>query len=558
MLAVVLGALLILFVAWPVIQMAREATTKGAWGDVVSGRLASNLLWEPMRNTIVVGVGVAVLSTAIGGGLAWLVVMSDVPGRRLLGAMATVPYALPTFSLALAWEWVFRNELVGAARAGMLTQWGLDIPDWLAWGQFPVIVTLSAHYSSLAFLLIAAGLAGAGGDLHEAAELTGATRRRIARSITLPAVLPAVIAALLLTFAQGASNFSAAALLGTPVRYQTMSTRIFSSISTGRVERGFAIAIALIVVAGVALMAGTFVQRRRRSALLSGKGVRVRGVPLGRLRWSIGGVAWAVVAGVTIVPAVVLSLASLTRRTGTLDGGLTLHHWIGRSDPSISQGQRGVLRNPAVLDAMRTTLYVSVVVAIVATIFGLLSAYVISRSPSLLTRTSLSGLTFVPFLIPGVALGAVLIGQFSAPFGPIPALYGTPALLILGGAIAGVPFATQAGAASLAQVGGDLEEAATIAGGGFVRRLWSIVLPLILRGLVAGAVLSFVKMARDLDLVALLATPTMTTMSVVTYRYASEGFTQMANAITLMIVVVSVSVTLLARRIEGRTTPWSM
>lgn len=555
--AVLLGAVLVWLVAWPVIQMARGATTGDTWSQVVSGPLSGNLLWQPMRNTVTVGLGVAVLATAIGGGLAWLVVMSDVPARRLLGAMATVPFALPTFSLALAWESIFRNERVGASRAGLLTVWGIDVPDWLAWGQLPVIATLAAHYSSLAFLLIAAALASAGGDLQEAAELTGASRSRIARAITLPAVLPAVIASLLLTFAEGASNFSAPALLGTPVRFQTMSTRIFGSISTGRVERGFAIAILLIVVAGVALIAGTLIQRRRRAAVLSGKGMRVRRVPLGRMRWPVTAAGWGVVAAVTVVPAVILTLASFTRRTGSFSGGFTLHHWMGRSDPQISQGQRGVLRNPVVLEAMRTTLLVSVAVAVIATTFGLLTAYVIRRSPSLAARLSLGGLTFVPFLIPGVALGAVLIGQFGSSFGPLPALYGTPALLILGGAIAGLPYATQAGGASLAQIGNDLEEAAELAGGRFLRRLWSIVLPLILRGLLAGAVLSFVKMARDLDLVALLATPTMTTLSVVTYRYASEGFTQMANAITMMIVVVSVSVTLLARRIEGWSTPWS-
>ena len=130
------------------------------------------------------GLGVAVVATSIGAGLAWLVVMTDAPGRALLGALAIVPFALPTFSLALAWESVFRNDRLGEARAGLLQTAGLDIPDWLAWGQIPVIATLAAHYSSLAFLLIAAALASTGGDLHEAAELTGASRRRIARAIT--------------------------------------------------------------------------------------------------------------------------------------------------------------------------------------------------------------------------------------------------------------------------------------------------------------------------------------------------------------------------------------
>lgn len=259
----------------------------------------------------------------------------------------------------------------------------------------------------------------------------------------------------------------------------------------------------------------------------------------------------------TAVPAILLATSSLLRRTGSLSSGFTLHYWWGESDPAIAQGQRGVLRNPAVLDAVWTTLTVSLAVAAISTVVGLLVGFTLTRTRSATVKRVLGTLSFVPFLIPGVALGAVLIGQFSAGFGPVPALYGTVGLLILAGSIAALPFAVQAGQATLSQVGADLEAAAVLAGAGFWRRLAVIVVPLALRGLVAGAVLSFVKFARDLDLVAVLATPTMTTLPVVAYRYASEGFTQMANSITTIIVVLSVTVTMLARRVEGRTIPWS-
>lgn len=84
-----------------------------------------------------------------------------------------------------------------------------------------------------------------------------------------------------------------------------------------------------------------------------------------------------------------------------------------------------------------------------------------------------------------------------------------------------------------------------------------IFLPLTARGLVAGAVLVFVKIVRDLSLVVLLYTPATPLLSVVAFRYASEGFLQFANAITVIIALVSVVTTLLVARLQRRSQSWS-
>jgi iron(III) transport system permease protein len=80
--------------------------------------------------------------------------------------------------------------------------------------------------------------------------------------------------------------------------------------------------------------------------------------------------------------------------------------------------------------------------------------------------------------------------------------------------------------------------------------------PLALRGLVAGGLLVFVKIVRDLSLVVLLFTPTMPVLSVLAYRYASEGFTQFANAIAVVILALSIGMTLIANRLQAKSQPW--
>lgn len=556
---VVAGVLAVLVVV-PMVGLVASTlrpTGREAWSDVLTGRLSTALLWEPLVNSMLVGAATAAGSVLLGGGLAWLVVMTDVPLRRTIGLLATVPFALPSFALALAWETVFRNDLVGG-RVGLLADLGVAVPDWLAWGPLPVAATLVAHYFSLTFLLAAAALATVNGELMEAASMTGAGRLRIARSIALPVVTPALVSGGLLAFAEGVSNFAAPALLGLPVRFQTLSTRLYGAISTGDVERGYVLSLLLIAVAATVLFAGNRMTAGGRSfATIGGKGGRRVRIGLGRWRTPLGAAALGLCLATSVLPGLVLLASSFARRTNSFTAGSTTHFWTGASDPSFAQGQRGVLRDPQIVDAVLTTVGLGLAVALAATVLGTAIGYVTVRLRGARPVTgSLTLLSYLPFLVPGIALGAAFIAQFGRPIGPLPALYGTFALLVIAGTAYTLPFAAQAGRGAVGQIAPDLEEAAVLSGAELPRRAGRIVLPLAARGLLAGASLVFVNIVRDLSLVVLLVTPSLPLLSVLTYRYASEGFAQFANAITVLIVVLSVGATVLARRLERTARPW--
>jgi iron(III) transport system permease protein len=559
-LAAAVLAVLVVLVAMPLYGLVAatvQPDSLGSWTDVLASPLSANLFWEPLRNSLIVGLGTGLLASLLGGFLAWVVVMSDIPGRRIIGVLATIPFALPSFAIALAWESVFRNDRLGG-NPGVLASLGVSVPDILSWGVVPITLTLVAHYYSLSFVVVAAALSNVGGDLVAAAELTGASRLRIAVRISLPVVAPAILSGFLLAFAEGVSNFAVPALLGLPVRFQTLSTRLYGSISTGDTERGYVLSILLVVIAALVLWVGNRFTAGKSFATITGKSSRPRRVSTGPWKWVLFTFSALLVTATTIVPGLVLAISTLLRRTNSFDAGLTLHYWIGESDPAIAQGMRGVLRDPIALDALLSTVSLGISVALGATLVGLLAAYVVTRLKRAKAVTgSISLLSYVPFLIPGIAFGAAFIAQFGAPIGPFPALYGTFAILVVAGIAASVPFAFQTSRSALGQAAGDLEEAAVIAGAGTARRLRSIVFPLASRGVVSGGILVFVTMVRDLSLVVLLVTPATPLLSVMTYRYASEGFTQSANAITLVIAIVSVAATLLARRLQGTNQSWS-
>ena len=552
-------AILVLLIVLPLIRTVAftlRPETIGAWSDVLVGRLAPNLFFEPLGNTLLIGIVVSSGCVLLGGFLAWLVVMTNVPFRKTIGVMATLPFMIPSFAAALAWGSLFRNDRVGG-QVGWLQGMGLQIPDWLAWGMVPTLIVLTLHYFSLAFTIVAAALATVNSDLVEAAQIAGAKGRRILLGIILPVTTPALVAAGSLCFAGAVSNFATPALLGLPVRMQTLSTRLFGMIEVGQVERGYVIGILLVLISGAFLWAGNRVVSGRRSyATITGKGGRAKRFDLGTARWPLFTIAMTVLMAATVVPVIVLTASSLAPSSANLFSNWTLHYWIGASDPSFAQGVPGIAFNEDIVRALTVTLSLGLAVAATGMIVGLLASYTTARYREGWLSAAITQVSFLPLLVPGIAFGAAYIAYLGAPIGPFPALYGTFALLVIAGTAYLLPFSVQTGRAVIQQVGGELEESARLTGASFARRLASITVPLAVRGLAAGGILIFVKIVRDLSLVVLLFTPTMPVLSVLAYRYASEGFGQFANAITVVILFVSIAATLIANALQSKSQPW--
>ena len=205
---------------------------------------------------------------------------------------------------------------------------------------------------------------------------------------------------------------------------------------------------------------------------------------------------------------------------------------------------------------MWNTLKLGLTVALTTMLLGLALAYTIVRNKGTWLAAVLSQLAFLPLLVPSIAFAAAYIALFGAPIGPLPSLYGTFALLVLAATAHNLPYAVQSGRSVLGQISNDIEESARLTGAGLFTRLVFIIFPLTIRGLLAGAILVFVKMVRDLSLVVLLFTATSPVLSMVAYRYASEGFMQFANAITLVILVICLAASLAAHLIQTRVQKW--
>lgn len=540
------------------IRISRDAQpgtfTTFHWERTFASPLTKNLLILPLIHSLEVGVSVAVLALVIGGLLAWLIVRTDMPFKKLIGALAVIPYVLPSYTLALAWIIVFKNERIGGAMGLFQYLTGISPPNWLSYGYVPIVINLAIHYSPFAYLLISGALASIDSRLEESAELLGATRWLTLRRITLPIVLPAILSAFILVFSRSIGIFGTPYFLGSPVRYFTLPTMIYTNIVSRTPSAGYILALVLILSSTFLIFINQkFIGTRRSFVTISGKGFRSNLTRLGP--WKTPAILYA--AGIilmgALLPLLLLLWQTLMRYPGNYSfANLTSLFWVGPRGTEFAEGEAGILRNWQIIGAAWNSVKLSVTVAFVTGILGLLAGYAVVKGRGTFLSKALEQLTFLPYLIPSIAFGAIYLSVFTHDWGPIPSLYGTFLLLVLVCTFKNLPFASRSGTSAMLQVGGELEEAASVAGAGWFRRFGRIILPLTLKGAMAGFILVFITTMRELSLIILLVTPKTRMLTTMTFRYLEQGYAQFANAITLLIAFLVLIGVWISRRMGGK------
>lgn len=521
------------------------------WKNMFTGIAAQSMLWTPLFNSLLIALCVSALSLLIGGLMAWVITRTDIPARKFLSFSIIVPYMLPSWYSALAWITIFKNDRIGGYPGFLQAIFGINPPNWLSYGFLPIVLTLSVHYYAFAYLLISSALSSIGGDLEEMGEIAGARRSQILRRITFPLVLPAILSSFILTFSRAIGTFSVPAFLGLKVNYYTISTMLYSSVRTRRTVQAYILSIVLIVIAVITIWINQrMIGKRKNYATIGGKGTRHNLVSLGKWRTPI-----FVLILVFMVIAVFFPVAILIFQTFMLKDGVynfsnfTLHYWIGASNPAICEGEAGIFRNPAIWTSLLNTMKLVLLASIIATFFGLILGYVISRGRKRLSGRLIEQISFLPYIIPSIAFGAIYLSMFSQRRLFVPVLYGTLALLVIISVVKYLPFSTKAGTSNMIQISPELEEAAVVEGASFSKRFNRIVMPLASKGFMSGFILIFISGMRELDLIVLLITPATSTLAAMTYSYAESGFQQFSDAVITLIVAIIILVYFLAAKL---------
>jgi len=466
---------------------------------------------------------------------------TDMPLQSFIRTASLVSFVTPPFLGATAWV------LLAGPRQGWLNIWyraltGAGDESYL-FNIFTLpglIFAMVLYVVPLVFIVVLAGLNNISSDLEDASNIAGAGTLRTMTGITLPLVLPALFAGLILAFLESMIIFGTPAMLGLPAGFHVMTTQIRDFMQSDQYRVGLAAAFALpMLLAAIALLwARRSFLGRRGFATIGGKGGERRPQRLGAYRWALLAFCLFPLVCSLALPYFALGAASLM----DLQGGslrwsnLTLEHY------------KFICTNDSVWIALPNTLLLASMAATAGTIIAGLIAYITQRR---LVRgyPILGFLATTPLAIPGIVLAVGLFAAYSHE--PL-LLYGTLWILFLAYLTKYLPIAYQTSNASLMSIHPELEESARILGANPLRVLAEITVPLFKAGLIAAWVLIFMPSIRELSSSVLLWTTNTKVLSVVILDFYQEGQLDIAAAIGVVLIIITLIVVAFAYRILGR------
>ena len=511
------------------------------WKYILTGTMANAVLWGPLKNSFVCGFFTVLVSVPLGSVLAWLMIRTDIPGKKILGLLVTVPYMIPSWTKALAWLAMFRNSTSGAN--GFLAGMGIPVPDWLAYGPIAIVLCMSMHYYAFSYIMVSGALRSINSELEEMGEIQGASKAQIRRHITLPRIRPPVLSATVMTISKSIGTYGVPANLGNRIGYYTLGPKMRDFIDQGPQAVGYAMSIVLVLLAAVIIFSNQRIVGVRKSyATVSGKGGRATLMPLGKAKKPLMAFLMVFLFLAMVVPFFVLIMETFQITTGAGYGldNLTLYNWIGKSGQIAKYtNYEGIFRNPKFFSAFWNTIRLTLIGSIITAICGQFLGYISSRGRGKWYGDLTEQMVFVPYLMSGIAFSTMYFSMFSRPHfgGLMPSLYGTFTLIVLTSVVKHFPFASKSGTANMLSISVELEEAADIAGASFWKRMSSIIVPLAKNGFISGFMLTFISIAKELDLVIIMMTPSTQTMSYLAFTYSQEGYNQMSDAVSVCVLV---------------------
>ncbi|WP_435737295.1 ABC transporter permease [Cellulosimicrobium sp. PMB13] len=566
-------AFLGVFFVWPVVSLVARGFVGSDGGLDLSGfaevfsaprtwRIVGLTLWQAVLGTT--------FSLLLGVPGAYVLYRCRFRGRRVLRALVTVPFVLPTVVVGVA----FRTLLVDGGPLGFLR---LD-------GTFAAIVVALVFFNYSVVVRTVGGLwEHLDPRAEQAARALGATPWRAFRTVTLPALAPAIASAASIVFLFCATAFGVVLVLG-GIRYGTIETEIwiqttqFLDLRTAAVLSVVQLAV---VVAALAVANRTRARRERALTLTAASsaahplrlwqrgpaGGPVGGPAGGSTGGSAGGLARGPVRGrpggdllpaaltaVVVVVLVGLPLATLVVRSLRVPGGgwgLDNYANLGTT------GGRNAL-SVTVWEAAGNSLRTAALATVLAVAIGGLVALVVSRRPRSRTGRRAIGALDSVFMLP-LGVSAVTVGfgfliTLDRPLGLDVDLRTSGLLVPIAQAVVAIPLVVRTVLPTLRAIDPRLREAAATLGAAPGRVFRSVDGPIAARSLGLAVGFAFAVSLGEFGATSFLARPDTATLPVVIFRLVGRPGAEnqgMALAASVVLALLTAVVMLLAERLRG-------
>ena len=510
--------------------------TGAHWGRFFGSASEREALW----NSVWISLASVALSGMIGIPLAFLFARRDFPGRRVLGALAAMPVLLPPLVGTISFLFLYGES--GFLTRGVQELLGLEEAPWRLTGAWAVLLVHAYTMYVYFYLFVAAGLARLDDAYGEAAAALGAGWWTTMRRVTLPMLAPAIGGAALLVFMTSMASFSAPYVFGGGFR--VLTTQLYASKLN---NEGGLVAVEAVVLALTSLLFLLPLQRYEAAREYTGASKGLGARPPARVDrgWMLT-LAGAFFVGVLLMPHATVFLVSLVPE-GT---------WTIEALPPVysTEPYRRLFSEAEQLRPVLNSLQMATIATLANVAFAFAAGYLLART-RIRGRALVGALVALPWALPGTVLAIALASTFSVnrPLEGRVLLVGTFAILPLAYFIRNVPLVTRAALGSFRQLDPALEEAAASLGASRATTLRRVVLPLVLPGLAAGAMLAFVTALGEFVASILLYTHSTRPISIeMLAQLRAFDFGGAAAYGTLLIALVAVAFAFGYRRVIER------
>jgi iron(III) transport system permease protein len=528
------------FVAVGLVLLPLVAILAGVFGESSDTwrHLASTVLWDYVRNSLILVLGVGLLTVVAGVGTAWLVTTCEFAGRRFFEWALILPLAIPTYIMAYAYAGIMAHTglvqqtlqlfLTPSATATLRTSL-MSLPGaglMMALVLYPYV-----------YLITRASFLKQSGGILESSRILGKSPWTTFRQVALPMARPAVVAGVTLVVMEVLNEYGAVRYFGV----STFTTGIFRAwFSLGDTPAAIRLSALLLIL----VFALILVERRQRGRARFDD-ISARSRPLVRFNlkgWNHLGAVLACLVPVFfgfVVPVIQLLAWGASAAPDHLDSGflrLTLNSF-------------GLAISAAVL---------TVAVA-------LLIVYSVRLAPTFLLRLA-ARTSSLGYSIPGavIAIGILVpfiwLDRYIATI--LQRFAGVSVGLVITGTVAALVFAYVVRFLAVAlnpidsgfeRTCASLDESSRSLGASPLKTLLKVDIPLLRGVLLSAALLVFVDVLKELPLTLILRPFDFDTLATRTFQLAMDEQLAHSSLPALLIILTGLVPVLLLSRLIGRT-----
>jgi len=487
---------------------------------------------EALRNSLFVSLGSVILSALVGVPLAFIFTRYRFPGRDLFASLAILPLVLPPLVGAISFMFLYGES--GIFPRGLQALLHLDQPLFAIDGVPAVFLVHTYTMYVFFYIFVSGALGNIDMSVVESAYNLGASRWLVLRKIILPLLTPALVAASLLVFMTSMASFSAPFLFAPS--YRILSLQVFFSKVNNDMDMAATQAVMLSAISIIFLLIMRWYSGRKQYVMIS-KGVGAYETEIkGRFSRYFMGALGTLIVLILLLPHLTIILISFVR-----DGTWT---WQTLPPEYTHENYVKLFTNLKVLKPILNSLKMASLATAGNLVFGIMAAYLMAKR-RFFGKSSVDILIMLPWALPGTVVAMNLIVAFNRPsiLTGYQVLVGTFWILPLAYFIRNIPLVFRATYAALQQLDDSLEESARNLGASRFYAFRKVVMPLVMPGILAGALLAFVTALGEFVASILLYIPANKPISIEIYsqldRLANFG-TASAYSVLLIILISAV------------------